>query len=145
MKACCVCKREFLLQEFPVRSASLDGHTNKCFECTREYNRKDYVKHRSMRSSKNNNNRAQRRIRNREFVLDYLQKHNCVDCDESDYIVLTFDHTRGEKTGNISDMVGYPVSLEALEKEISKCVVRCANCHTRRTATQFNWYSNVGS
>jgi hypothetical protein len=28
---------------------------------------------------------------------------------------------------------------QLLEAEIAKCDVRCANCHQRRTATQFRW------
>ena len=28
-----------------------------------------------------------------------------------------------------------------VEAEIAKCDIRCANCHRRRTAAQFNWPS----
>jgi len=67
----------------------------------------------------------------RRFVWEYLSYHTCVDCGEYDPLVLTFDHVRGEKKMNISQMVNQGYSLEALQKEISKCEVRCNNCHMR--------------
>lgn len=70
----------------------------------------------------------------RQYIRDYLSEHPCVDCGEHDFVVLDFDHVRGEKVKAISKMVssaGY--SLETIQKEIDKCDVRCANCHRRRT------------
>jgi hypothetical protein len=67
----------------------------------------------------------------RHFVFEYLSSHPCVDCGESDPLVLTFDHVRGSKKMNISQMVNQGYSLEALQIEISKCEVRCGNCHIR--------------
>jgi len=57
---------------------------------------------------------------------------------ESDYIVLEFDH-KHDKKYNVSAM--HTLSLELLIKEIEKCEVRCANCHRRKTAHQFNWHA----
>jgi hypothetical protein len=37
----------------------------------------------------------------------------------------------GTKKMNISQMVNQGYSIEAIQKEISVCVVRCANCHMR--------------
>ena len=37
-------------------------------------------------------------------------------------------------------MVKRAVSLDTLKKEIDKCEIRCANCHRRKTAKQFNFY-----
>lgn len=31
--------------------------------------------------------------------------------------------------------------MEQLLAEIERCDVRCANCHWRKTAVQFGWYS----
>ncbi len=77
----------------------------------------------------------ERQVRKREearhYVYSYLSSHPCVDCSETDPTVLTFDHVRGSKKMNISQMVNQGYSLEALQKEIDKCVVRCANCHMR--------------
>jgi transcription elongation factor Elf1 len=76
----------------------------------------------------------QRRINNRRYVSDYLKAHQCVDCNEDDWIVLEFDHI-GEKTGGISYGVKHWV-LSRLQEEISRCEVVCANCHRRRTYTR---------
>lgn len=72
------------------------------------------------------------RIAGRQFLLEYLTTHPCVDCSESDPIVLEFDHVKGEKIGDIKKMVD-SYSIESLKKEIEKCEVRCANCHRRMT------------
>lgn len=58
--------------------------------------------------------------RNKEFVDDYLEKHPCTDCGESDIIVLDFDHVTGEKTKNLSDGVRSGWSLEKNQKGNSK-------------------------
>jgi hypothetical protein len=75
------------------------------------------------------------RDRNRLLVDRYLATHPCVDCGESDIVVLEFDHVRGHKGRAISVLVKHGVSGATLMAEIAKCDVRCANCHRRRTAT----------
>jgi hypothetical protein len=52
----------------------------------------------------------------------------CVECGETDPLVLQFDHVRGVKSRNVTPTM----SLDDLREEIEKCDVRCANCHTRR-------------
>ena len=78
-------------------------------------------------------NDALRAAANRANVLAYLQTHACVDCGVSDPLVLEFDHVRGVKRMDVSRLVaaGYP--WPAIEEEIAKCEVRCANCHRRVT------------
>ena len=72
--------------------------------------------------------------RNREAVLKFLQSHPCVDCGESDPVVLDFDHVRGNKTKEVTKFVRNGASLRRIFLEIDKCEVRCANCHRRITA-----------
>ncbi len=74
------------------------------------------------------------RERNRGYVQNYLTTHGCVDCPEADPACLDFDHVRGEKTTEISQMVRRGFALEKLIGEIEKCDVRCANCHRKITA-----------
>lgn len=72
-------------------------------------------------------------------VLTFLKTHPCVDCGESDPVVLTFDHVRGTKKANVSEMLAGKCSWSTIESEIAKCEVRCANCHMRRTAQQLKY------
>lgn len=79
---------------------------------------------------------AKRRLRDKAYaaVLEYLIDHPCLDCGESDPIVLEFDHRDGvTKKFNIGDALRKGVSVQTLMTEIAKCDVRCANCHRRIT------------
>jgi hypothetical protein len=78
--------------------------------------------------------------RNRDYVLLYLRLHPCVDCEESDPVVLEFDHVSGTKLGHVTKLMYQKKKLEVLAAEIAKCQVRCANCHRRKTAFQFGSY-----
>ena len=86
-------------------------------------NNKEKIK---LRSAKRN--KTQRRS-NVDYVKDVKRTTPCVDCGESNPVLLEFDHVRGEKVKCISDMVRGAYSIEAIKEEIKKCDVRCANCH----------------
>src|SRR5271157_5024330 len=73
----------------------------------------------------------------RKFI-EYFKTHPCVDCEETDPLVLDFDHDDPKKKlKNISKMRANS-RWETILKEIEKCQVRCANCHRRRTHQQWN-------
>jgi hypothetical protein len=74
----------------------------------------------------------------REYIWNYLSKHVCIDCGESDPLVLEFDHI-GNKIMPVSE-IAHNNSLVQVKNEILKCEVRCANCHRRKTAVQFGWF-----
>tara|TARA_R100000781_G_scaffold99431_1_gene63018 strand:+ start:1678 stop:2046 length:369 start_codon:yes stop_codon:yes gene_type:complete len=77
-------------------------------------------------------NRKQRNA-NRAYVDKIKVQSSCVDCGESNPLVLDFDHVKGEKVGDISSMVYQSYCVESIQREIDKCEVRCSNCH--RVAT----------
>jgi hypothetical protein len=68
---------------------------------------------------------------NRQRILAYLKEHPCVDCGETDPIVLDFDHVRGKKKAPVSRLLKCDWSI--VWEEIQKCEVRCANDHRRAT------------
>ena len=84
---------------------------------------KDKIKARSYER-----NKVQRK-RNREFVKSIKEISECIDCGESNPLVLDFDHVKGDKILAISDMSNRAYGIEAIAEEMDKCEVRCANCH----------------
>jgi len=73
-------------------------------------------------------NKSQRR-KGKEFIDAIKSISECIDCGESNPLVLDFDHVRGKKIMCISNMVRNSYSIETIQKEIDKCEGRCANCH----------------
>jgi len=82
-------------------------------------------------------NKAQRK-RNKDFVDRIKRMYDCIDCGESNPVVLEFDHVSGEKRGNISDMSRQSYSIETIKDEIRKCELRCANCHRLKTHERYH-------
>ena len=78
------------------------------------------------------------KLRNRLLHIVYLWSHPCVDCGESDPIVLEFDH-QGKKSETICELVNRGTAWRTVELEMSRCHVRCANCHRRKTARERGW------
>lgn len=71
-----------------------------------------------------------------KFLYFYLVDHPCVDCGETDVVLLEFDHVNGDKDKSISQM--RLASLVTIQKEIEKCEVRCRNCHKKRHSIENN-------
>jgi hypothetical protein len=63
--------------------------------------------------------------------FEFFGEHPCVDCGETDPLVLEFDHL-ADKRFNIAKGMR-DRSWQAVLDEIAKCDVVCANCHRRRT------------
>ena len=71
-----------------------------------------------------------RRRELRQWLVDYKKTLRCVRCGFSDYRALEFHHPGKEyKDANVADMVRSVLSREMIMREISKCIVLCANCH----------------
>ena len=77
-------------------------------------------------------NKRQRK-KNKAFVDRVKRMFNCVDCGESNPVVLDFDHVKGEKKRAIADMVSNYYSIKTIKEEMRKCEIRCANCHRKKT------------
>lgn len=84
---------------------------------------KKKVKARSLKSNK------VRSDRNKIYIDKIKAERGCVDCGETNPVVLDFDHVRGEKVKCVSDMARQSYGLKTIQAEIDKCEVRCANCH----------------
>jgi hypothetical protein len=111
-----------------------------CKSCQTEYLHDHYLKNTALYKKRRRESGRRYFLRDRAYVIEYLRSHPCVDCGEDDPVVLEFDHIdRTTKDTEIGNLVRWGCSLLRLSREISKCTVRCAHCHRRRTAKQFGW------
>lgn len=80
----------------------------------------------------------------RTLLFDFLSTQACLDCGETDPIVLEFDHVnREDKFKDVSRLLAGHYSWMTIQREISKCEIRCANCHRRKTHVQLkSWGRN---
>lgn len=71
------------------------------------------------------------------FIEKYKKERKCTDCGFPGVrfpFVLDFDHVRGQsKKFNVGSWRHAALSISAIEQEIAKCELVCANCHRIRT------------
>jgi len=130
---CPHCTKEKIRDEF----GTINGGRNKwCKMCCAEAVRRCYANNVEYReSAKAAGDR--RVLRNHRFLYAYLRSHPCVDCGEVDPLILQFDHvTEGTKTNDVTGLSD--CCLTRILREIALCVVRCGNCHLRKTAIALN-------
>lgn len=133
MKTCSRCKETKDRSDFFKNKAKKDGLSYYCKVCSKDYGN-EYYKISEKRRISVRKSALKRVGKLRDVVLDFLKNHPCVDCGESDIVVLEFDHVKGKKLANVSQMWRDNWSESLLLEEIAKCEVRCANCHRRRHA-----------
>jgi|SRR5580700_3432916 hypothetical protein len=138
-KRCPKCRLIKTAAEFPTRKAQTYRPNAYCFPCQREYCRSHYQRNKKAHNARRYQHNKEYIARNKATMEEYLRHKACVDCGESDPVVLEFDHVRGTKKYEVSMLTRAGVSWRAVLDEIAKCEVRCANCHRRKTAIQFGW------
>lgn len=141
MPTCSKCEIDKPLSEYP-KSQNKRGFMYHCRDCQRQYGRNHYKNNKTSVISRNRRWDKIQTDLTRNFIYNYLITHQCVDCGETDIIVLEFDHVRGEKLCNISLIFsgGKAFNIGEITAEIEKCDVRCANCHARQTAKRGNFW-----
>ncbi len=135
---CTSCKLRKRLIDFNFRNKALNKRQKTCRLCTRAHIRLHYKKNTTYYLEKAARRNAIVKNELRLLVWSYLNSHPCVDCGENDPLVLEFDHMRDKKM-NIANMIKNSASPVKIRSEIRKCLVRCANCHRRKTAGDFGW------
>jgi hypothetical protein len=114
---CTKCGEYRLLSVFRVR----DGKVKQpCKKCYLEYGRRHYQN-------------------NKQYYADKAKCHPCVDCGMADPRILDFDHVRGVKKHNVSDLKSMHFCWETIQAEIEKCDVRCSNCHRIKNYNHLSW------
>lgn len=141
---CSKCQKNKPLTEFYSRNNSTKYYTVcKVCKCKQCRSRKRAISKDPVKKKHRQDQNKKLRIARKQFVWNYLKEHPCVDCNETDPIVLDFDHVIGNKIENISVMAQNVVSITIMKEEIAKCEVRCSNCHRKKTAKQFDYYKDI--
>ena len=139
MRKCSKCGAVCPLEQYKLKDKRNGRREFWCPVCRSVYQKRWYRNHpEGHKASVLAYNKA-RTLEWQGRIQDYLRTHPCVDCGESDPVVLEFDHVRGEKADRISRMVCDLRRWDVIEQEITKCDIRCANCHRRRTAYDLGW------
>ena len=132
MRACTKCGEVKPLEAFPPVRRGEPKLQSWCRDCFAEANARNYRKNHEREKARLVRQVTARRAEVREKVIEYLRAHPCVDCGETDIVVLEFDHI-GDKIADVSAYAGGGRSWARVKAEIDKCEVRCANCHRRKT------------
>jgi hypothetical protein len=146
VKLCGTCRRWKGLSEFNRKTSRFDGLQEVCRDCNRASSRAYYARNRERHVRAIVERTARRRVESKAFLVRYLREHPCVDCGNADLRVLDFDHRPGSaKRKDVMSIVKEGFSIATLEEEISKCDVRCRNCHAIVTLERKadNWRSRA--
>lgn len=142
-KKCAMCHKKLSPSFFHKLKTKSGRAYYWCKKCQSIYLKAYYQKNKKRCQELTRKTRIRVKRRRQLFVLIYLQSHPCIDCGETDPIVLEFDHVRGKKVDDISGMIEGAHSEELVAKEIAKCEVRCSNCHKKKTAKEYGWFDYI--
>lgn len=95
-KICGRCGREKSISEFVFKDIDEGVRHSWCRECFAEYKREWYQRNRDNHIRHVKRNREGTTAEHQLRVWQYLAQHPCVDCRETDVVVLEFDHVRGK-------------------------------------------------
>src|SRR5712692_9418027 len=134
MQTCTRCGGTKPLDQFPPVRRGEPRRQTWCRACFAQANRRNYYYRNHEREKARLVQQVERRRNeNQHEMIAYLLDHPCVDCGETDIVVLEFDHV-GPKKADVSTLANGGSSWARVMKEIAQCEVRCASCHRRKTA-----------
>lgn len=132
---CTKCHLEKNNTEFSFKNQIKGIRKKICKACHSLYRKQHYLQNKKKYIEKANKWNTKQRDLLRKYLYELLARSQCIDCGEKDIIVLEFDHLRNKKI-SIANMFRNRYSISAIEQEIKKCVIRCANCHRKKTAKE---------
>ena len=132
MRRCGRCGELKPLEDFAWRRKHKLQRHNYCRPCHAAYHREHYLANKQRYVDQAAVSKRKLRLERTTYLIDYFKAHPCLDCGETDPIVLEFDHLREKSFEIAAKLVNY--KWTTILAEIEKCEVVCANCHRRRTA-----------
>jgi hypothetical protein len=134
LRRCGRCRELKPVDQFAWRRIERGQRDNMCRPCRSAYGKEHYLANRQRYIDAEARRKQARAEERMVYLIDFFRSHPCVDCGESDPMVLEFDHV-GVKKFNVAKGLRDRPWQSALD-EIEQCEVVCANCHRRRTASR---------
>lgn len=138
-KFCPTCSTLKSTADFTRDRARPDGLNSQCKMCKRTVQRNWYARNKAHHIANVARRRRSAETEIIKRILKYLHCHPCVDCGETNPVLLEFDHVRGDKVNSVCNLISRGFGWNKIESEISKCEVRCCKCHRLKTAEQFGY------
>lgn len=140
MRTCRACFAELPISEFSIRNKRTGRRSRTCRGCVAARSRQHYRENADAYLARNRRrDRRRERDARKLLLIRYLLGHPCVDCGETDVLVLEFDHRDpSTKVDSVGAMLAHGTRQQLME-EIAKCDVRCVRCHRIKTAKHFGW------
>ena len=142
LRNCGNCKQSKVATQFNWKNRIQGLRHSVCKECHAKYKRNHYLENRNLYIAKAMKWNSGQRLKLQKLVAEHLKKNPCVDCGETDMVVLDFDHI-SDKIKSIAELIQGYSSTQRLITEIKKCDVRCANCHRRKTARDRGYWKTL--
>lgn len=130
MRRCGRCGQLKPFADFAWRRKSKGQRHNYCRPCHAAYHREHYLANKQRYVSQAHARKQALYLERTRYLIEYFGSHPCVDCGESDPVVLEFDHL-ADKKFDIGAALPYR-NWQSILDEIEKCEVVCRNCHRRR-------------
>ena len=104
MKTCTKCLKPQDLSQFSYKNRGKGILHAQCKNCSRAKVRSHYERNKAYYTEKARTRNLALRQEIQSRLLAYLSTHKCVDCGESDPVVLDFDHIDGNKNLPVSQI-----------------------------------------
>jgi hypothetical protein len=131
-RKCYRCGELKAVDHFSWRRKARGQRDSFCRPCRSAYGKEHYAANRQRYVDQARVQKQRLALERTRYLIEYFEAHPCVDCGETDPVVLEFDHLR-DKRFDIGQSLPYR-NWPSILAEIEKCEVVCANCHRRRTA-----------
>lgn len=138
-RTCTKCFLQKPIEDFPWKNRLLGKRHTVCKKCYAERSNQWYQDNKESHIQNVMANKNADRVRARRFKEEYLSSHPCVDCGETNPVVLDLDHVRG-KNAAVGRLVADGATIERIQREIDLCEVRCRNCHAKKTAKERGFF-----
>ena len=124
-KVCSGCNTELALSEFGINKTKADGRQTQCKKCRNKYAGKHYRKNKKYYYDK----AKERQQQLHKQLVEYKKTLSCSRCGYSEHHSALDFHHISKKDIDICRAAQHGWSWERIMKEVSKCIVLCANCH----------------